>query len=560
MEFFDITGKELDLNSLEVIRGEEASFIIKIKRSSKFYINLQKNQGLPWWGLENVYRFEASTKNNNIFSKFRLNFLGKVFDDEGEAHLDLIFEEREMEFSEECFILFTYEIKEDIDFYGNGLIDLKLFESQGFSREVLLEEEKVIINTLNYSLTKEDDYFFLDLWQHPCSWARAYGLEYFSEEHFIVLRNYLQAMKDLGQKVINLVVSDFPWAGQKCYKIEENSSRLFEYNIIDVKRKKGQLYLDFKNFDRYISLCKEIGIYDEINLFGIICNWDREEFGSPLIDYKDPIRIRVYDEDEGVFDYIRSKKELLEYLKIIFSHLDELHLLEKTYIIGDEPDSYKIFEENAEFLRNATQKEIKFKNAVLNTEFFLENKDSFENCSINTLVLGDVIEDIIGKESEKMTWYSCCFPNEFNTFLESDILEIRLTGVYTYLWKLKGMLRWSYGLFVENMYGDLTYKPEKWPAGDMFLIYPGKNMKVVHSLREKCLKYSIQDFNIFKKIEKEYPNCYDKLYLDMNITKLIERRGESIIMSKSPSYQKYLKVRNEIIKERIGKNRICSHI
>jgi len=153
----------------------------------------------------------------------------------------------------------------------------------------------------------------------------------------------LEEMKKLGQKVINLVVSDFPWAGQKCFDVKENASRLYEYNIIKVSRKNGNLILDFSHLDRYVELCYKLGIDEEINLFGLIGNWHGYDFGSPLEDYPDPIRISIYDEDTKINDYIRNKSELSEYIRLLFQHLNNKGYLSITKIIGDEPSSVEVF-------------------------------------------------------------------------------------------------------------------------------------------------------------------------------------------------------------------------
>ena len=100
-------------------------------------------------------------------------------------------------------------------------------------------------------------------------------------------------MKRLGQKVIDLIVSDFPWAGQMCFAVDKNPSRLYEYNIIDVTKEDGNYKFDYTKLDRYIDLCMKLGIDKEINIFGILGNWHGYDFGSPIQGYPDPISIKA---------------------------------------------------------------------------------------------------------------------------------------------------------------------------------------------------------------------------------------------------------------------------
>ncbi len=113
-------------------------------------------------------------------------------------------------------------------------------------------------------------------------------------------------------------------------------------------------------------------------------------------------------------------------------------------------------------------------------------------------------------------------------------------------------MRWAYGLYVEDVFSDITYKKEKWAAGDMLFVYPGKNMKPIHSLREKNILYSIQDFNIFKKIEEKYPSLSDKIKEVFSITDLITTADngfkKDIKLDSYPDITEYKKFRNESIK------------
>lgn len=544
-------NRNTEISKLKLVKNEEFGFFASFNIEKDSFINLNDEYDLPWWGLDNRYRIRVESEINAT-----PHLIGYVKDDDEIEKADIILKEKSGLYPKgEVPIFIEGKIPEDFN-KNKFEIKVELYSSNGYEKEKIIDEQILEIEVINFDLDMNiDNSFFLDLWQHPSSWARAFGVDYFSEEHFGIIEKYIKEMSKLGQKVIDLIVSDFPWAGQMCFAVEKNPSRLYEYNIVEVKRKNGKLKFNFKNMDRYIDICMNNGIKDEINIFGIIGNWHGYDFGSPLVDYNDSIRIKVLDEDEKVYDFIRNKKELMEYIKALFNHLDERNLLGITKVIGDEPGSNEAFKAFSKFLEEASGRNLSFKYALHSDLFFKEYEGEMESFSMNTLLLGDSCENgkLVGKlgdNSEKMTWYSCCFPEKFNIFIKSPLIESRYIGPYTYIWNLKGMLRWAYGIYVEDVYKDITYKSEKWAAGDMVFAYPGKNGNVVHSLREKNMLYSIQDFNIFKKIESK-DRSIKKEIEKFGISGKIENINGKLIMDKYKDINEYIDFRNRIIESKL---------
>lgn len=564
---------------LEVISNEEVGFFILLDLEEQSQVNINSSKDLGWWGLDKNYRLAVKSSSPSL--NISTNFVGFVVDDDNIEKADILLDKKSMlcsksqvlvyvsvehlNSSSNIYTEYNTEYKNSKDLY----LDINLYRSNGYDSEEIVDSSRFNINVLDFSLEDDDDYFYMDLWQHPSSWARQADLEYYSDEHFELIEKYLRVMKRLGQKVIDLIVSDFPWAGQMCFAVDKNPSRLYEYNIIDVTKEDGNYKFDYTKLDRYIDLCMKLGIDKEINIFGILGNWHGYDFGSPIQGYPDPIRIRYYDIDRGVYDYIRDKDTLSDYISNLFDHLNELGLIDITYVIGDEPGNIDKFNLYSSFLENSTHHPIKYKYALHSTEF-IENYDKdLESFSINVFNLASYCKDgqitgKIGENSHKMTWYSCCFPQTFNIFIKSPLIESMLTGFYTYIWNMKGMLRWAYGLYVEDPISNIRYKPNKWPAGDMLYVYPNKDKSPLSSLREKNTLYGVQDFNIFKKLEGKIPNLYDRIRNDFGIKINIGKKScdtnladspinGDIVLDDYPDYNKYRSIRNSYIKEYIEK-------
>lgn len=543
---FDQYNQNNELASLTLVKNETFGFFVSFHADRRCCLNLMDSFDLPWWGLEDRYRLTVESDVDGI----RPHLLGYVTDDDGIEKADILLRATAGNYPPgevPVFIEGTVPADGDADSFS---IHIHLYRADGYEKEERIESVTLTVNVLDLVLEDEPaDGFFMDLWQHPSSWARAHGVEYFSEEHFAIIRNYLEELKELHQKVIHLNVSDFPWAGQMCFAVTDNPSRLYEYNIVDVRRLGGGLVFDFTRMDRYIDTCLEVGIREEINLFGMIGNWHGYDFGSPVTEYDDPIRVKVFDVDEKKYDFIRDTAELKAYFGAVFDHLHQRDLLRITKVIGDEPGNAETLESFTKFIQSCTPHAIRFKYA-LHQPIFLDNyTGDLDSFSVNTLLMGKYFqngkpEGDIAASFPKMTWYACCFPSTFNSFIKNPLIESRYFGAYTYLWKMKGMLRWAYGIFVEDVFEDIRYKPEKWAAGDMMLVYPGPGGKPLKSLRERNILYGIQDFHILKMLERRDAGLYEKWRNALNIRIGIAEADGDIVLDEYTDYDAYLAARN----------------
>ena len=64
-------------------------------------------------------------------------------------------------------------------------------QKERYEKERLISQEKIHIHINNYvNKSVKEGEFYLDLWQHPSNWARAYNVDYFSDEHFEIIDHY----------------------------------------------------------------------------------------------------------------------------------------------------------------------------------------------------------------------------------------------------------------------------------------------------------------------------------------------------------------------------------
>lgn len=484
-----------EINDKFALKNEETSVQIELFLDKKTWVNLDDVMTLPWEGLVENLRFEIESD-----VECKLYFEGDVLDDDLRYKKDIILNKKSG-YLPKGFSNLWLEMKSDTE--GVHDVTVKIYKSEGFDDEELIFEKTLKFEVSSVEIP-EKNIFYLDLWQHLSSLARVYDVEYYSDEHFRIIENFMKPLADAGQKVCDLIVSDYSWAGQECFKIYDNQSSLYEYNLIKPFIENGKLQLDFSAFDRFIEICQKLGMCEEINLFGIIGNWNRGQFSVILEDFDEPIKVRVHDLDSSKFTFIRTKKMYAEYVRLIFEHLVEKNLWNITRVMADQPRNVGEISEGEDLIRKIRD-DVKIKYAIMHGDFFENYDGDTENFSI---ILNEYIRVQNGglkmsdtSNFQDMTWYVCWTPFNLNQFVKSSPMESRLVGYMTYLFDMKGFLRWNYCLYPDS--NDYRYRPDRWACGDMFFVYPGKSGVPELSLRFKQLAYGNMDYSFLRYCESK---------------------------------------------------------
>ena len=80
------------LESMSVVRNEEFGFFVSFDVKEKSYLCLNSHYDLPWWGLDDRYRFELLTDNQDNFC-ISCNLCSYIKDDDGIFYADMINDE-----------------------------------------------------------------------------------------------------------------------------------------------------------------------------------------------------------------------------------------------------------------------------------------------------------------------------------------------------------------------------------------------------------------------------------------------------------------------------------
>ena len=506
-------------------KNDTAAFNAVITADERFALNVSSQ---PWFSqhakrknirLEADFPFEAS-----------LSHVGTVLCDDAYRRGDVLLNDSVVEADDEEVLAVYCEIKvpatADKGIY-NGKI--KIYENYGFSKEELVGEINAELTVYNFVFPEnKDNGFHLDLWQHPSNIARQYNVALWSDEHFEVLEKYTKSLGELGVKCVTVMASEMAWNGQGCQAEKRFKANLFEYSMISTVRKAdGSLVCDYSVMQRYIDLCAKYGLDECISVYGLVNVWDAKVYGGRTApDYPDGIHVRVYDEASGCYDYLRTAKELDEYIKQLENYFNETNQNDIVRIAADEPADVVAYRASLEHIK-AVAPSFKYKTAINHAEFVNEFGNDIYDFAPYISAMFSEYDALMNFRKEmpgkRFLYYVCCCPEIPNSFIRSELTDGYYIGILAALAKMDGFLRWSYTCWTDEPNTDLRYGP--FPVGDLGYVYPAKNGDPLLSLRWKTMYRGIKYFVLIKEAEKRnlgeaLEKAYNFVLVEKDIKKL----------------------------------------
>ncbi len=341
--------------------------------------------------------------------------------------------------------------------------------------------------------------FFLNVWMNPAAVARWYGVEVWSDEHFRVLRPYVEDLAFHGQKTVVVPICYRPWG---------NQTRDPYPNSIRWIRRKGCWEFDFTAFDRYVELHHSCGIDRAIHCYTMV---QGNKDGGNTIEFYDAHAGSTKLVETAVGDEFYTQA-WGAFLKSFVGHLSEKGWLEKTYVAFDERDR-ETMEAAIDFLdRYAPQLGVSLAGNI-DADLYSKIDDLSLHIEFNEKGVNQVApseRSVIGAvrlldprgpcpsstqcpQRTLTTYYVCCGPEHPNTFLFSPLVESRMLPWLALQGGYDGFLRWSYNDWTDDPYTHPEWG--LWPTGDTFFVYPGENGPV-SSLRWEQLLEGIADYEL----------------------------------------------------------------
>lgn len=572
---------------ITAVKNERFAFQMLVRTDRRCMCCLDETNYLNWDGLYDRVRIEmkASTP---LVQDLQMRFEGYVPDDAGTLTADPILEVGNCSLDELVPQAVWVDGAVLPEFEGDEIsIDFTFYHQAGFGDEerILTLSATVRVAPVVLPSLRENSVYHFYLWQHPSNWAKTFGVRLWGEDHFAVIENMLKELSSVGISTTTLVVSEFPWNGQMCCTEYEYPSDLYEHNIVKVyKGKDGRFWCNFDVMDRYLALCEKYHMCREIDLMGLIYIWagvaegqfaqgqvmnikenaGKNAPGNPFDDYSDGVRIRYYDESDGLYKYMHKKAELGEYVRLLFYHFVEKGLWDRVSLFSDEPVDVEVCGKWMETIKGfVPELRVNIRLGVFNEEIietYGEQEKNLVTHFSGVLCHREMVmkvKDQNRKRGGTFDWAICCTPDHPNTFIQSPLIEARLTSWMTYQMDMDGYENWKFAIWPSDPWNRVSYKDPSWLSGDMFYVYPNHNGKPCSSVRWENIRLGLQDYNLFRMLEEKgvFLREMRELYLDPVLTPFEEAKVEFDVYSTRPEihfgysrdYRDYENIRAKLI-------------
>ena len=358
-------------------------------------------------------------------------------------------------------------------------------------------EEPVVHNftldVANVTLPDPDEFdIHLNLWMHPDAVAAAHNVQMWSDEHWYLLKKYMQDIASRGQKVINVAVADDPWR----VPMPDGSYRAQTYtpyeSLVEWRYDGTSWSFDYSLFDKYVEESLEEGVGPYIHAFGMVM------FGHDHLKYTN---MRTGEIEDKVVQLGGPfwKEAWSAFLPDFEQHLREKGWLEHTFLAFDERplDSMKVAFDLLEDVAPVFLDKLAI--ASLSGELEPYAADVSFHYSPD---LGPISSKLVNERrtnGKKTTFYTTGGPHHPNTVTHSPLIGARMLSWASAKYNFDGYLRWSYNSWPQDVFNDPSYR---YLQGDEYIIYPGEDAPL-SSLRWEVFRDGIEDFELIKQLRDQ---------------------------------------------------------
>ncbi len=334
-------------------------------------------------------------------------------------------------------------------------------------------------------------------WFHADCLADYYGVEPLSEEHWQILENFLASAARMGINVILTPVFTPPLdtaVGRERTTVQ----------LVKIARDKGTYAFDFTDLTRWVKLCLSLGI-DHFEIAHLYTQWGAEH--APKImatvdgEYK---KLFGWETDAVGGEYADF---LTAFLPALREELIRLGVYENCrFHISDEPSedqlpAYLAARDQAK----AILPDALFMDALSHFAFYEKGVVTHPVVSTNSADLPKFFAAGI----PDLWLYYCCGQTVgvSNRFFAMPGGRTRVIGTQLFLENAAGFLQWGFNFYnTERSLSKIdpyavTDGFESWPAGDPFIVYPGKDGLPEESLRYQYMRMAKDDLRALRLLE-----------------------------------------------------------
>ena len=332
-------------------------------------------------------------------------------------------------------------------------------------------------------------------WFHSDCLATYYGVEVFSEDYWRIVENFMRNAAAHGVNVLLTPVFTPP------LDTEEGGERP-TVQLVDVTKKGYTYTFGFDKLDRWIDTARRCGIsYFEISHF--FTQWGARHapkiMAQTSAGYR---RIFGWENDSVSQGYTSFLRQFGAAFK---DYTDKKGITDRCLVhCSDEPG----LKDLPRYRRTASTLHEYFRayehiDAISDYDFY---KEGLIGTPVPSLQAAPAFA---GKVPKLWTYYCCGQYNDElpNRFIAFPSIRNRILGALLYRYDCDGFLQWGYNFY----YTQLSRRPVDpfketdaggaFPAGDAFVVYPGKDGEPLPSLRQKVFFDALQDVAALKALE-----------------------------------------------------------
>lgn len=362
---------------------------------------------------------------------------------------------------------------------GDHSISVSLHDGAELSRDTLT------VHVVPASLPASDLPF--TQWFHCDCLAQYYRVPVFSEEHWRIIENFARVAVSAGINTLLTPIFTPPLdtgIGHERLTVQ----------LVGVRRRGGQYSFDYSLLDRWIDMCRRIGIrYYEIS--HLFTQWGASHAPKIMADDEGEYRrIFGWDTDAAEGEYPRF---LRIFLPDFIAHMKAMGEDGKCiFHISDEPNRDNL----EQYTRSrAVVADLLEGYTVMDA---LSNLEFWKNGVVTTPVVAvNHIQPFIDNNVPNLWAYYCCGQDVgvSNRFFAMPGARTRFIGWQLYKYNIAGFLQWGYNFYMNqgsydevDPFNDSTAQYFV-PSGDAYSVYPAPDGTAWESLRQVQFSEALQD-------------------------------------------------------------------
>ena len=333
-------------------------------------------------------------------------------------------------------------------------------------------------------------------WFHTDCLSVYYGMPVFSQEYWRITENFIRAAAEHG---INMLLTPVITPPLDTPVGKERPT----VQLVDMELCDGKWRFGFEKLERWVAICRKYGI-THLEMPHLFTQWGAVATPKIMATVDGTLkRVFGWDVAAGSADYRAFLEQFIPALRSKLESLgfDNDHVY---FHISDEPSPEHLDAFHTALKQTAgLLDDCHVFDALTNFEFYRTGLVK------TPVVANDYIQPFFDAAVPDLWVYYCCVQGDKvpNRFFSMPSYRNRIMGTLMYLYDNAGFLQWGFN-FYNAKYSIHPIDPFRcadgdcgYPAGDPFLVYPGKDGNPLSSIRAEVQDDALLDLRALRMLE-----------------------------------------------------------